>query len=246
MRHPYHRSPWVDVAAVVFVLALLGAPLAYLATDLLGGASRGGGGAVVASGGGAAPTPHASPPRAAWRSGAETSRSSPFAPRIAGRASASRASGSQAPFSASWRAQATPSLTTPDGSGSGSNGAFQRAGRDGPSGIASRGGPVARGHGSPGASSGHPDWVGAAREFGQSALALSRQLEQMDRDPVQRSLGPEAAPSEGTGRASGPSSAAQTNDNPPLPGEPVPVGDHLHWLLVAGLLWGVWQLQGAG
>ena len=248
--HPYHRSPWVDVAAVVFVLVLLLAPVGYLALAMMGGSGGVGGGGGVVSGGGPAAVPSGA--RSSFSAWTQRPRRTirPRAETDPGRRSAVGARrGATAPFSAEWRAQATPSLTTPSLTppgrrGSVSGGAFGEASGDRPSGIASSGGAMGYDTGASVGSSRRPGWVGAAREFGQSALALSRQLEQMDRDPVQRSLGPEAAPSEAPDRASGSTSAATTNSgNPPLPAEPVPVGDHLYGLLVAGLLWGAWRLH---
>jgi hypothetical protein len=32
----------------------------------------------------------------------------------------------------------------------------------------------------------------------------------------------------------------------PNPPDPVPIGDHLHWLAVAGLLWGAWRIARRG
>jgi hypothetical protein len=77
----------------------------------------------------------------------------------------------------------------------------------------------------------------------------------MAQDPVDRSLGEQAAPSgpsEGAQTASKTGGAMTAASGPPddpgrrtNPGSPsdVPIDDHVHWLLAAGLLWGVWRLS---
>jgi hypothetical protein len=255
-RPPFHRSPWIDVAAVVFVLALFLAPLGYLALEMnlamemMGGPGGfGGGSGVVASGGGGSAyvAPGSGSSFSAWTqrqrrdAGTPLGGAGPF-----GGASVGRSRGATAPFSSSWRARAAPSLS--GGEAPSSGGSVRGAATPFGTGIQSPGPTASYGDGRKASRNAETsDWTAEAQRFAGRAQALSRQLGQMDRDPVDRSLGemaPSEGPSEGADRASGGASAAQTNNNPGTPPQPtLPIDDHVHWLVVAGLVWGVWKLK---
>lgn len=238
----YRHSVWIDVFGVVVLLILFLVPLGILAVDMRG--SSWAGGHVVASRGGSAKARSpARSVRSARRAHRSARASSPSAAPIEQRPGPF---GSAVPFSKSWREQATPDLSGGQGSanavggaGTISRGAFSRGSiEDGPR-LASRGTTFGSGRGTSGEASGGAAWRHEANRLAGRARALSNRLGALERDPEGRSSG--SGPNS-SGRQTAESASASTNDNPPLP-DPVPIDDHLHWLLVAGLLWGVWRLM---
>lgn len=153
------------------------------------------------------------------------------------------------PFSKSWRSEATPSLTEPSSSGAGGHG--------GSGGSASAGsGPVvgsARSsgrenwYGGGAEASGRTDggqWRSEARRLAGRAQALSNQLGQMAREPGGEQRG--EASSRGISGESTTSATAPSDDRDAPSPPTVPIDDHVHWLAIAGVLWGGWRLWGGG
>lgn len=250
---------WIEIAGILGLLAVLLGPLAFLATEMMGGGGRGGGVVGNVSGG---------PPPAAAQGGLQTPAVPTPVPGLS--PGGARAEVPSTPFSKSWREQATPSLTGPDRSdggaglaGSGGGGDLQTTfgpsgrsggtpdagrasgdrrasgatfGRGGPD-LALRGGARPSGGGRA-ARAARDEQNGSARSEARQLAgrmrALSGQLRQMDSSP----------------QAS--SSAQQSTSDPGSPDDPdrrnpgspsdVPIGDHLHWLAVAGILWGAWRI----
>lgn len=238
-----HRrhSVWIDVFGIVALCALLLVPLGILATEVMDGGGRSGGGVASGSGGAAAPPRSDPAPR---RSSRPARRSAPWTAARRGR---SGASGSAVPFSKSWRERATPSLSdrapaSRDGGRSFGGGAGPGApdGSDGRPAFGAAGGTGrgALGQRDGGASAGGAEWRREADRLAGRALALSGRLRAWQRGDEGRGTEETARRSEATSAAG---TAASTSDNPPLP-DPVPIDDHLHWLLVAGLLWGAWRI----
>lgn len=264
----YRRhSVWIDVFGVVALLALLLAPLAYLATEMTGGSGGGGGGALVGRSGGSSPGARQSV-RAQHQRSARP-RSSLFGVSNGSEESA------RVPFSEPWRAQATPTLTAPEsearggrvlagGSGGSEAGAGASASESSPthrfsssgeargnlsagrSGGLVDGGPALAGRmpsdGGGSAARGRPagrDWQEEARSAARTGRKLVGEIEQMSR----------ASTSGGTTAKQSPSDPGSPDDpdrrNPGSPSN-VPIGDHLHWLAVAGILWGTWRIGRGG
>lgn len=250
--NPWYRSVWVDVFGVVAILALLVAPLLYLAAEVGSGSSIAGGGTRQLG----SPSHRSVSPRAhaggrsgfsQWRQRrrSQASRlfsSSPVTERTS--------SASAVPFASSWRNSAVPNLsagapTSPSSGGTVTSNALPSSSPrttyqgGSQSSIPSRRFSSAKSN---------QKTVAAARQFASRARALSNQLGQMTQDPVARSLGPTAAPSTETGglqASSGGGSATASATAPPLPEDDpqnVPIDDHLHWLLAAGALWGIWRI----
>lgn len=161
-------------------------------------------------------------------------------------------SGVEAPFSKDWRERATPDLTSRSPSfgrsfqGGGEGVSPDRSGEV----VASRrpslgvegrhawGGRASAGSGSIGSG-----WRKEARQFSGRAQALSSQLRSMSRSSSEISRSETSAPEKA--KRSGRSSAeARTDDRDVPPPPSVPIDDHVRWLAVAGLLWGVWRLWG--
>ncbi|MFB6272446.1 MAG: hypothetical protein ABEL51_06085 [Salinibacter sp.] len=257
---------WLEVFGIVVLLALLLAPLAYLATEMTGG---GGGSGIVAGNAPGGPTPAATQGRL---------RSSGSPTPVAGLSSPGFSSGGRlgegasAPFSKGWREQATPDLTgasepaaqggvragglgTAGGVGAGAVASGETFSRGASSGAGARetgltgrfgGGPALAGrmplggHGSAaGKRTSNRDWQAEAQETVQKGRKLAGQIERM------------------TGAStSGGTAAKQSASDPGSPDNPdrrnpdspsdVPIGDHLHWLAMVGILWGAWRIGRGG
>lgn len=88
------------------------------------------------------------------------------------------------------------------------------------------------------------EWTAEAQRLAGRAQALSSQLRALERESAARSSQETA---EAAGEGSAAKASASSNDNPGTPENPtVPIDDHLHWLLVAGVLWGAWRLHRGG
>lgn len=160
--------------------------------------------------------------------------------------------GAEAPFSSSWREGATPSPTGPSGSAgegapgpggsaSGSSGASGLlGGSQSPASSPSYRGGTRRPERSGGTA--RESWQGEAQKLAGRARALSGQLGQLERE-ASRSDGKKETSGGALGEAS--TASASESDDREVPNPPnVPIDDHLHWLVVAGLLWGIWRLSG--
>ncbi|PSQ68094.1 MAG: hypothetical protein BRD26_09155 [Bacteroidetes bacterium QH_1_64_81] len=79
-----------------------------------------------------------------------------------------------------------------------------------------------------------------AERFADQATALAGQLRQMSEPSGSEE---EAAPSAEEAQTSSVGSRAKASDpeNPDSPDQ-VPIGDHLPWLAVVGVLWGAWRI----
>lgn len=251
MRSPYRRSVWIDIFGIV----LFGAVLLGGAGYLLYRAGSGAGGLAGGTSGGGTPTVGSAPQRSVGASRHPRGLASPRrgAGPLLGSRTVPSASGTQAPFSADWREGATPDVTVPSAASSGGDarGGGIRSASPEPSVTSSR--PSgAHGRGDLRASeTGGSSWRGEARQLAGRAQALSSQLRQMDRSSSepggtissQKHASTSAA---GTGAsASGPGSPGDPSRRSG-PGDPssVPIDDHVYWLAIAGLLFGVWRLRG--
>ena len=87
-------------------------------------------------------------------------------------------------------------------------------------------------------------WRVEAQRLGGQARALSNQIGQLDRASEREKQASANDPESGEARTASASRSGQNVPDPPSPN--VPIGDHLHWLLVAGVLWGVWRLWRGG
>lgn len=162
--------------------------------------------------------------------------------------------GTDAPFSKGWRGQATPTLTGPSSDEGASHGGGVASGGGTSAGGAASSGPAVasspRVGGRQGSKSvrsggvgGGADWHGKAQKLAGRARALSGQLGQLERE-ASRSDGKKETSAGSLGEAST-ASASESDDHRDVPNPPdVPIDDHLHWLVVAGLLWGIWRLSG--
>lgn len=242
---PYRHSVWIDVFGVVLLGAVVLGGAAYLLSEV-GGMT---GGATVAS----APQNVVSSPGQGWRTPYRGSEPDGFGGFLTSRGISGSlvrrpspgAPDAGVPFSSEWRHEATPTLTDPsfssDGqatgwSTNGSNGG-ERSVRSSParrwtSGLDQR---------STAGQAGGGAWRAEARRFAGRAQALSSRLGQMARASSGDGQKGELA-DENTRSASGTRSSSDTRDVPSPPA--VPIDDHLHWLLAAGLLWGMWRLSG--
>lgn len=256
---PYRRSVWVDV----FGVFLFGA-------FLLGGA-----GYVLYHAGGTAASSVASTPTAeSYHQGrsAAAARGHQTRPGTEGMFSSrlssepspllgdrSAPTGAATPFSEDWQKRATPSLNGPSPgggappSGGGPHGEANLNGGTSPGpAIASSRSSESLGK-SPGGRSvqaetadrnGGEAWRGEARELAGRARALSGQLRQLEQETSGGKRKKTSSGNKAPGEAS--TASATTNDrdvpNPPS----VPIDDHLHWLVVAGLLWGAWRIWRGG
>lgn len=239
------RSIWGDVARVVFMLAILLAPLAYLGLDMMGGSGGRSSGGVVASGHGPSDSFEGAPSFSQWARSHRGSFSSMTNRGLGGTSPTSNAS---APFSASWRSRVASELS---GMQSASHGAGAGGGVSvgGPSEWEPKGasatGRVSSSARSRASANAGADWRGAARRLASNARALSHQLGQMGQEAnASRSAQISSGKTAKTSAASATAEKATTNRSAPDPPNPVPIDDHLHWLLAAALLWGVWRLRG--
>ena len=161
---------------------------------------------------------------------------------LLGNRSATGPSGTAAPFSKSWRREATPSLSGPSdasgGSRGGTVGGSAESRSDGPAIASSRS--YGSGRSSYESAPRSADWRAEAQRLGSRARALSGVLGQMDRESASQGG---AAPAQSSTADAGTGGQATTADRTvPDPPDPVPIDDHLHWLVVAGLLWGAWRI----
>lgn len=245
---PYRHSVWIDVFGVVLFGALLVGGAGYLLYHAEDAAP---GHAVESARDVKAPAPmqrHRSvrPSRSSRGSGGRKAQNRTSNPLLSSRSTT--VPGRAVPFSRSWRGEATPTLTeSPSASGGGALGSTGGAGpRSEESSIAS-----SRSFGSSGTGGNSREaenrsvgssWRAEARRLGSRTRALSGALRQMNRESSegrddassQKETSSETAASGGRARSSD-----RTVPNPP---DPVPIDDHLHWLVVAGLLWGVWRI----
>ncbi|MFB6274348.1 MAG: hypothetical protein ABEL51_15805 [Salinibacter sp.] len=239
---PYRsrHSVWVNVFAIVFVGALFLGGAGYLLRHA-DTATNGFSAETARSGGGATGPPTARSGRFLQRPGAGASRGGASSPLLSDR-SGTGLLGTDAPFSESWRREATPSLSGPPASSGGSAGGTASGAApqsEGPSIADARpGGATGMGGTSyESADRSGTDWRAEARRLGGQARALSGALRQLERNAS--SENDKASMQSGT---AGTRERAKTGDrdvpNPPN----VPIGDHLHWLAVAGLLWGAWRI----
>jgi hypothetical protein len=245
-------SIWIDVFGTVLVGAVLLGGAGYLLSNIgnvTGG--LGGNGPEIAS--------RSAPPAPQAKSGFRGRRPAPASrsPSIMREgAPAPSGSGAEVPFSDGWQSQATPELTGPTGSGGAGSSGVPSGGAaigegaigdgtaesDGPT-IASRRPQGSLRNNSARTGSEGAAWRSEARKLSGQARALSNQLGQMERagpeEEAQSSReAPAAKTSDGRGKAS-------VSSDPGTPEDPdqVPIGNHLHWLLAAGVLWGIWRLS---
>lgn len=232
---------WIEISAIVGLLASFLVPLGLLAAEMMGGVGTGGDGGAIASGGGAPPRPG---PGLSARRPAPTPRSHSL---FGGGTIAPSGTGVETPFSADWRERATPDPTgssfSSGGRASGGVGG-EIPDRSGPT-VASRSpsrrvgrrnvrsgrGPVTSG------------WRTEAQRFSGQARALSNQLGQMARSS---SGGEEVSLREADPATTSASRTSASATAPGTPGDPTqaPIDDHLYWLVIAGVLWGTWRLWG--
>ena len=246
-RDPYHRrSVWIDILGVLLTGAVLLGGAGYVLYHA-GDATRGMSGGF--SQGSRAPSMMqgsrtARPSRSSGGRGMQSGAVRPF---LSSRSSSSP-SGAAAPFSEEWRTAATPSLTEP----SASSGEISPGAGDASARFSVTGNSASRSFGQSG--DGRPrygaadrsvgsEWRAEARLLGGKARALSSQLGQLNRqsNAQESTTGPS---SRTAGSGSGADARTADRDVPPPPS--VPIDDHLHWLLVAGVLWGAWRLWRGG
>jgi len=152
----------------------------------------------------------------------------------------------KAPFSNSWREEATPDLTGPSGSGGGGQGGSREGPptSSNPSIASSRPlGSQAQGRAREREADGAvSNWPSQSRRVAERARALSTELGRMG----QASSGHDGrnASSRQNSSTSASTSAASSNDRD-VPSPPsVPINNHVYWLAVGGVLWGTWRLWG--
>lgn len=246
-RDPYRHSVWIDVLGVVLVGAILLGGAGYLVYSMGNSASRGS--AESSLRGGSSPSMRGSRSGQTSRSTSGRRAQSGTARPLLSSRSESASSGGTAPFSEEWRAEAAPSLAGPSatsgaGLGEGGGAGLNRSGAGNSPSRSSRSFGDGAGSGDADRSA-RSDWRAEAQRLGGQARALSSQLGQMSQrdgrdateqsSPQKESGGPRSA------------SASRTNQNVPEPPPPsVPIDDHLHWLLVAGVLWGAWRIWSGG
>jgi len=240
---PYRRSVWIDVFGVLLAGAVLLGGAGYLLYHV-GSATSG---LTPASQATAARSGRAAPARPRPGPGAGGVFSSESRPLLSDR---SPPTGTAAPFSKDWREQASPSLAGPSSEGGvtfGGAASAEGAASSGPT-IASSpslGGTESRSSGSTWSGNagrnGGQSWRREARQLAGRARALGGQLRQLEQD-ASRGDGKKATSNEkAPGEASTASATTNDRDVPTPPS--VPIDDHLHWLIVAGLLWGIWRLS---
>lgn len=240
---PYRHSVWIDVFGIVLFGAVLVGGTGYLLYHAGGAAGGLGGGGAIASGR-ERPVPLQPGSRMAARRPAPSPEPTPLFDE--GGVAGPRGSGVEAPFSKSWQEQATPDLTGPAGASSPPSGGGAPVGGaapepSGPT-IASKGLSGRGGSGTARRESAGAGWRAEARRFSGRARALSNQLGQMARSSEES--GEETSRKEASGQASaaGASSDDRNVGDPPS----VPIDDHVHWLAVLGILWGMWRIWRGG
>ena len=232
---PYHHSVWLDVLGVVLVGAILLGGAGYLLYHAGGAATGSAVGTAQPGGSVAAPSPSQHAPPQRLRSPAAGASSAP-SPLLGRRTESTR--GSAAPFSESWRRQATPDLSAParGGGGSGSPGGGTAASSS-PS-IASSKSFGSSGRFRDGGGSEAADWRAEARRLANRSRALSRQLGQMD-----RSRTADAKRNTSSSKTADASTAgAQTSDREVPPPPSVPLGG-AEWLAAAGAAYALNRLR---
>lgn len=175
-------------------------------------------------------------------------RPSPSSEPLLGSRSGALSSPSTVPFSKSWREGATPRL---NGSAGGAGTAAQEPSFGAPSGangsaamrtspsIAARGG---RTSGGTDYNSGNSGWQAEARRLAGQARTLSGALRQLDRS--EQTSGESSSQRSASARTAATGGQPTSSDRDvPTPPDPVPIDDHIHWLVVAGLLWGAWRIS---
>lgn len=249
---PYRRrSVWIDVFGVLLFGAVLLGGAGYLLFQMGGaiGSSGGGGPAIggepAISSRGASPAPRAEPGLQGHRS-APASRS----PSLFGDgASSIGGTGAEVPFSDNWRSRAAPDLTGP----SGSSGAWSEDGAIGGGPPESEGPTIASQRSQSGTESrsarartggGEAAWQSEARNLAGRARALSNEIAGLDRSDSQAGSGETDTRDNAPEQAA--TASASSNDRDPGDPPSVPIGDHLHWLVVAGILWGAWRIGRGG
>jgi hypothetical protein len=253
---PYRsrHSVWVDVLAIVFVGAVILGGAGYLLYHA-GGAAPG---FTEGSGGHAgAASPRSVPPPAGPSRSFRGSGGGPALGRRTGPPSSGRSGdggNSAVPFSESWRSGATPDLgVTPERSGPAPS-SGGRAGGAAPSEIPQPGSPAiasspsgtvpGAGGASYGSTDRSPGWRAEAKRLGGQARALSSELRRLNQQSPETER---ETSSDDPATATAPSGSAETSDRDvPNPPDPVPIGDHLHWLAIAGVLWGAWRIGRGG
>lgn len=238
----YRHSVWIDVFGVVFLGAVVVGSAAYLLSELGQGALR----SSVAS---RSVSPAAGPGSMTarhGRAGTGTSaytppRSTPSRSGLASTRSSRRAPLPEAPFSASWREQATPQLSTPSTLFGARSGGESQGGGARPF-AGPEPGPTLANGASASRSSNGAGWRAEARRLTNRTQVLSNELAQRS---TGRQRGLEASSSrEPQRRQQGAESQTAARNVPEPPG--VPIDDHLHWLVVAGVLWGIWRIWQGG
>ena len=246
MRSPHRHSVWIDVFGLVLVGAvLLGGVVLLIGTGSshfgLSEATpgRSAGGSAIANGASArGPAPTASRGPTIGASRVPPGLSNPLS-------SGGGGASAPAPFSDGWREQAVPDLMGPSvgapAAPVGGKGAGQKQGKSSGPVLASRrssrgSGASAAGRGSGGAAGRRAE----AERFADQATALAGQLRQMSEPSGSKE---EAASSAEEAQTSSVGSRAKASD-PGTPDDPnqVPIGDHLPWLAVVGVLWGAWRI----
>jgi len=258
---PYRHSVWFDVFGIVCLGAVLVGGTGYLLYQAGGGTGLGST-TVSRSAAPAPPAARSQPPAGvpgtfSQRTPARSSPSS-SSPLLGRRPGPAGPGGATAPFSASWRQQATPDLSNPAPS---SPGATEGPGASPPSSGPSRGPglnasrPGGASSSSPGASGLHPGrgagqngtgrtgWIAEAERLSGQARSLSRQFGQMAEDDGDPNADDPKDPSSSQPSEDGsPSASARTNDRD-VPSPPtVPIGG-TGWLAAAGVAYALRRLR---
>lgn len=240
MPGPYRHSVWIDVFGVVCLGALLLVPLGYLATTTVEGNWNSGTQRDLV--GGERPSTRA-PTRDLARTRRATRIPDLSTPVFGGGPVSGGVSGTRAPFSADWREQATPSLTDPStgGPSGGAQAGRSGSGQTGPIIATRRPSRTTWSETEQGGRRGGSSWRSEAKRLSSRTRALAGQLGQMARSATDKRTSEQSDKVETASRGR---SAASAASDPGTPGDPsqVPIDDHVHWLAVFGLLWGMWRI----